>query len=79
MFSKTEKSYDPTKIAKLKFVFYIIEHNRSFNSFSHFVELNKNTLPDSDIVQDLKLQRTKISCLTTNISTAVEQKVLSKI
>ena len=53
-------SDDIVKVAELKMVFDVIEHDRSFNSMSHIVELQQSALPDSTIVQGLKLKRTKI-------------------
>lgn len=64
-----------TKVAEIKIVFDVIEHDRSFNSMEHIALLNQSALPDSTITQNIKLHRTKVTSLVTNvIGRAIQQK-----
>ncbi|XP_063229351.1 uncharacterized protein LOC134534752 isoform X2 [Bacillus rossius redtenbacheri] len=64
-----------TKFAELKIVYDVIEHDRSFNSMEHIVQLNQVALPDSTIARSIKLHRTKITSLVNNVvGRAVQQK-----
>ena len=68
------------KTAELKIIFDIIEHDRSFNSMNHVAQLHQSAMPDSTIASGVKLKRTKIKRLITNvIGKAVEEKKLASL
>ena len=50
-----------TTRAEIKLAGFFAEHNISFNTADHLVELSKNILPDSDILTKVYLKRTKLT------------------
>lgn len=64
----TSCMYDiKVKKAEIRYSIAIAEHNLNFNSQSHFIAMNKIALPDSIILQGIKLKRSKISAIIKNV------------
>ncbi|XP_033325791.2 uncharacterized protein LOC117220178 isoform X1 [Megalopta genalis] len=55
------------RIAEMRLCMNIIEHNRSFNSFNHFIDMLYACFPDSEILTEVSLRRTKIYAIITNV------------
>nr|XP_033322899.1 uncharacterized protein LOC117218532 [Megalopta genalis] len=60
--------------AELRLCVDIIEHNRSFNSFNHYADLLKKCFPDSRIVKHVRLSKTKIDAIITNVLNKMVEK-----
>jgi hypothetical protein len=58
---------------------YFVEHNIALQNVDHFVELLKYKVPDSKIIADLEMKRTKCTGLITNVLAKVETNNLIKI
>jgi hypothetical protein len=56
-----------------------VEHNIALQNVDHFVELLKPRVPDSKIIADLEMKRTKYTGLITNVLAEVETNNLIKI
>nr|XP_033339071.1 uncharacterized protein LOC117227703 isoform X2 [Megalopta genalis] len=55
------------KKAELRFCMDIVEHNRSFNFYNHFVGMLKGAISDSLILKSLSLKRCKANALVQNV------------
>jgi hypothetical protein len=51
---------------------YFVEHNIALQNVDHFVELLKYRVPDSKIIADLEMKRTKCTGLITNVLAKVK-------
>nr|XP_033339069.1 uncharacterized protein LOC117227702 [Megalopta genalis] len=55
------------KKAELRFCLDVVEHDRSFSSYGHFVTMLQKVLPDSEIAKSVTLKKSKMSALITNV------------
>lgn len=55
------------KKAEIRYTLEIVEHNRSFFSYEHFIEMSQEALPDSKIMKYISLKRSKISAIVKNV------------
>ena len=62
---KDERTYNNQSIedltieAEIKIAAFLAEHNIAFNITDHFVDFLKNTIPNMEVLNKLKLKRTK--------------------
>ncbi|XP_076237805.1 E3 SUMO-protein ligase KIAA1586 isoform X2 [Calliopsis andreniformis] len=61
-FTKTD-----IKKAEIKFVLEIVEHNKSFHSYKDFPDATQLETPESPILENMTLKRTKIRAIIKNI------------
>jgi hypothetical protein len=52
-----------------------VEHNIALQNVDHFVELLKYKVPDSKIIADLEMKRTKYIGLITNVQLRWKQTI----
>ncbi|KAK3912905.1 Zinc finger BED domain-containing protein 5 [Frankliniella fusca] len=66
------------KTAEIKMAAFFSEHNVSIMSSDHLVELAKSCFPDSQIAQNMTLDRTKCTAIIQSVLGVVEKEDLSK-
>jgi hypothetical protein len=57
---------------ELRLSAFIAEHNVAFQVVDHLVDVLKNELPDSKIMKDVRLKRSKCTALIKNVLPKVE-------
>ncbi|XP_017893309.1 uncharacterized protein LOC108632933 isoform X2 [Ceratina calcarata] len=55
------------KKAEIRFSLDVVEHNRSFHSYNHFVKMLKQAIPDSEIMKNVSLGRGKMTGIVKNV------------
>lgn len=65
--TETDDHMAIVKTAEIKICAYFAEHNVSFLSVDHFTQLLKEIIPDSKIIQDAQLKRTKCTEIIKNV------------
>ncbi|XP_076686615.1 uncharacterized protein LOC143378634 [Andrena cerasifolii] len=66
--STGERSFtDQVKLAEITVCMDAVEHNRSFESYSHFIETLKKALPNPDILQHISLNKNKMRDIVKNV------------
>nr|XP_033336647.1 uncharacterized protein LOC117226439 [Megalopta genalis] len=64
---RAENFEEMVREAELRLCVDIVEHNRTFNSFSHYIKMLRESFPDSEILSKISLKRTKIKATITNV------------
>ncbi|XP_076666565.1 uncharacterized protein LOC143368074 [Andrena cerasifolii] len=54
------------KMAEIRICLDAVEHNRSFESYCHFIEMLKKALPSPDILQHISLNENKMKAIVKN-------------
>lgn len=58
---------EKVKMAEIKIAAFVAEHNISFKTMDHFSDLIKSCFPDSEIVKNINLKRTKTTAIIKNV------------
>ncbi|KAF0688135.1 Uncharacterized protein FWK35_00037515, partial [Aphis craccivora] len=77
--TKTDSKFDvQVKSAEIKLTAFINEHNIAFLAADHLVDVLKSCFPDSNIAKNLKMKRTKVTAITTNVIGAAQKYSLTE-
>lgn len=77
-FAKQNKNRDPVANFEIRLSLFFAEHNVAVNVVEHLVPLLKDIVPDSTIVKNSKLGRTKCSKIIQNVLADAEKSKLIK-
>lgn len=66
-FPKFTPLIQKVKSAEIKLVAFIAEHNIPFLAIDHLSELIKNLDPDSEVLKNIQLKRTKTTSIMKNV------------
>ena len=75
--TKKDPLQNAVQNAEVKLTGFLVEHNLSFKTTDHLVELLKSIFPDSKIAQQISLKRTKATAVATAVIGETEKEVLA--
>ncbi|KAF2901208.1 hypothetical protein ILUMI_04975 [Ignelater luminosus] len=77
---KTITIQNDAKVAELKLMAFVVEHNLPFLVMDHLPDLIRSVCPDSKIAQEIKCSRTKATTIVNDcMSLPVKENIISKI